>query len=495
MAQGSRIPLEDLSSKLCGPCHKVRTRMFEPKKPNEGPEPVNYFRLHDSYEELSKCSSCPLCQFLRRELLYIKEKDGTYQWHSPASIPIDEVIIAEVSWVASLFSREVYANLVIEAGRKRSLRYDKPVANIQECDVQNAYQDEPRGDPLNKIKSWIDSCISDHSSCSKGTGQFRPSCLLDLAVDTNGNDIHLILSELEIPKQRTRQNHFATLSYCWGPPGLNATTTKENIEERRVKISFESLPKTIQEDKEDWARESAVMGQIYRKSLCTLAAVIGNYCNSGLFAVREAAQIPVSRILLTEGGRSDRGLILHPNLDHWYSSVELSTLSTRGWVMQERILAARTIFFTEEGIFWQCAEKSSSEFKENVSTNWKYKSSYEPTSPESARPSKLGFNELVKSWRADAQEYRFKSTGTVATDKLTFLSATFRGKKRRKVEARPWHNLIYEFTQKNLAQPNDRLLAVEGIANEFSDSTSSIYIQSAGIWKSDMIGGMAWYRQ
>lgn len=77
--------------------------------------------------------------------------------------------------------------------------------------------------------------------------------------------------------------------------------------------------------------------------------------------------------------------------------------------MQERIVAARTIFFTEEGIFWQCAEKSSSEFKENVSTNWKYKSSYEPTSPESARPSKPGFNELVKSWRADAQEYVFRA--------------------------------------------------------------------------------------
>ncbi|KAG4443507.1 hypothetical protein IFR05_000980 [Cadophora sp. M221] len=489
-----------------------------PKKPKEGPDPGNYYRLHDSYEGLSKCSSCPLCQFLRRELLYIKEKDGTYQWNCPASIPADEVIIAEVSWIESLFSREIYANLIIEAGRKRSLRYDKPVARMQKFDVQNLYHDEPRGDPFNKMRRWIDRCIEHHSSCSNDTEQFRPSRLLDLAADTVGSNIRLILSEHEIPKQRTRQNHYATLSYCWGPPGLNATTTKENIEQRRLNISFESLPKTvqdavkvardlgirylwvdalciIQEDKEDWARESAVMGQIYRKSLCTLAAVIGNDCNSGLFAIREAAQIPATRILFTEGERSDQGLILHPSLDHWYSSVELSTLSTRGWVMQERILAARTVFFTEEGIFWQCAKKSSSEFKENVRTNWKYKSSHEPMSPASERPSKPGFNELVKNWRADAQEYRFKSTGTMATDKLSFFSATFRGKKRRQVEARPWHNLIYEFTQKNLTQPNDRLRAVEGIASEFSDSTSSIYVQNAGIWKSDMIGGMAWYRQ
>ena len=90
-----------------------------------------------------------------------------------------------------------------------------------------------------------------------------------------------------------------------------------------------------------------------------------------------------------------------------YSSVELSTLNTRGWVMQERILAARTIFFTEEGIFWQCAESSSSEFNENVSTNWENKASDNATSPDpkAARQSKLGFNDLVKSWRTDAQEY------------------------------------------------------------------------------------------
>ncbi|KAH7312022.1 heterokaryon incompatibility protein-domain-containing protein [Rhexocercosporidium sp. MPI-PUGE-AT-0058] len=519
MAQESRTPLVDLSSKLCGPCHNVRTRMFGPKKPVEGPEPGNYFRLHDSYEELSKCLSCPLCQFLRRELLYIKEKDGTYLWCNPASIPAAEVILAEVSWASVLFSRrESYADLIIEAGRKRSLRYDNPVVSMQKSNIQNMYHDEPRGEPLKKMRSWIDSCIGGHPSCLKDSEQFRPSRLLDLAGTVGGDDIRLILSEHEIPKQRPRQSHYVTLSYCWGPPGLNATTTKENIEERRRKISFESLPKTvqdavkvtrelgirylwvdalciIQEDKDDWERESAVMGQIYRKSLCTLAAAIGKDCNGGLFAVREAAQLPASRLLFAEGGQSDRGLFLKPSVDHWYSSVELSTLSTRGWVMQERILAARTIFFTEEGIFWQCAERSSSEFKEGVSTNWEYKSSHEPASPESAKPSKLGFNELAKSWRADAQEYKFKSTGTVTTDKLSVLSAMFKGKKSRKVEARPWHNLIYEFTQRDLTQPNDRLRAVEGIADEFADSTNSIYVHNAGIWKSDMIGGMAWYRQ
>lgn len=58
------------------------------------------------------------------------------------------------------------------------------------------------------------------------------------------------------------------------------------------------------------------MGQIYRKSLCTLAGAIGKDCNKGLFAVREAAHLPASRLLFTEGGQSDRGLVLQPSLDH-----------------------------------------------------------------------------------------------------------------------------------------------------------------------------------
>ncbi|KAH9216216.1 heterokaryon incompatibility protein-domain-containing protein [Leptodontidium sp. 2 PMI_412] len=302
---------------------------------------------------------------------------------------------------------------------------------MQESDFRKGQHKVPRGDPYNNVKVWLDNCLQHHSSCSKDTGQFRPSRLLDLGSNVGENDIRLIVSELDIPKQKGRQNHYATLSYCWGPPGLNARTTKENIGERRRKIPLDSLPRTvrdavkvtrelgirylwvdalciIQEDKDDWARESAVMGQIYRRSLCTLAAAIGNDCNAGLFARREAAQLSAGRIL-----------------------VELSTLSTRGWVMQERILAARTIFFTEEGIFWQCADRSSSEFNE----------------------------------------------------------------KKRDVEARPWHNLVFEFTQRDLTQPNDRLRAVEGIANEFAESANDIYVNNGGIWKSDMIGGMAWYRQ
>lgn len=240
--------MEDLSLKLCGPCYKVRTRMFGPHSPEKGPKPENKFNLHDNYQQLSECMSCPLCQFLARELLYVKEQNGTYKWHGPASIPVGAAISATVSWAIMLFQhRERYSSLKIEVGGVQALEYDNPVMSMQESDFRKGQHKVPRGDPYNNVKVWLDSCLQHHSSCSKDTGQFRPSRLLDLGSNVGENDIRLIVSELDIPKQKGRQNHYATLSYCWGPPGLNARTTKENVGERRRKIPLDSLPRTVRD--------------------------------------------------------------------------------------------------------------------------------------------------------------------------------------------------------------------------------------------------------
>jgi len=222
--------------------------MFGPHSPEKGPKPENKFKLHDNYQQLTKCTSCPLCQFLARELLYVKEQDGIYRWREPASIPAGDAIIATVSWPMMIFQhRERYSSLWIDVGEVQALKYENPVATSQESDFLIGQHNVPRGDPYKKMKGWLDRCLQNHKSCAKDTGQFRPSRLLDLAADLGGKDIRLIDSELHLPKNRGRQNHYATLSYCWGPPGLNARTTKENIEERRRRIPFNNLPRTVRD--------------------------------------------------------------------------------------------------------------------------------------------------------------------------------------------------------------------------------------------------------
>ena len=248
MAGAKKSPPEDLSSELCGPCYKVRTRMFGPHSPEKGSKPENKFKLHDNYQQLTKCTSCPFCQFLARELLYVKEQDGAYRWREPASIPADAAISATISWAIMIFQhRERYSSLKIEVGGAQALEYDNPVAIIQESDFRKGQHNVPRGDPYKKMKGWLDRCLQNDKSCATDTGQFRPTRLLDLAADLGGKDIRLIDSEPHLPKSRGRQNHYVTLSYCWGPPGLNARTTKENIEERRRRISIDNLPGTVRD--------------------------------------------------------------------------------------------------------------------------------------------------------------------------------------------------------------------------------------------------------
>jgi hypothetical protein len=42
------------------------------------------------------------------------------------------------------------------------------------------------------------------------------------------------------------------------------------------------------------------------------------------------------------------------DIDDFHKDVELSRLNTRGWVLQERALSRRTIFFTSTQVYWEC---------------------------------------------------------------------------------------------------------------------------------------------
>ena len=49
-------------------------------------------------------------------------------------------------------------------------------------------------------------------------------------------------------------------------------------------------------------------------------------------------------------------LYITPFIDDFNKDVVESKLSKRGWVMQERLLAHRTIYFTETQTYWECGE-------------------------------------------------------------------------------------------------------------------------------------------
>lgn len=253
MAGEMGATLLDSSSQLCGPCYQVRTRMFGPHKPAKGPKPPDEYKLHDNYAQLSACISCPLCQFVRRELLYSKLENGLYRYPSTETIPESAAISVAILWVRTLSllasnARERFPNLWLKVGDDKVLVYDDPVKSLQQVNKpKDSYPDlRRRASPLN-MKGWIRNCLENHADCSNGTEHFRPTRLLAVSAGSNGTSIQLVVSKDHLYGERSVINHYVTLSYCWGPPGLNATTTKENLEDRCRNIGIETLPKTVRD--------------------------------------------------------------------------------------------------------------------------------------------------------------------------------------------------------------------------------------------------------
>ena len=91
------------------------------------------------------------------------------------------------------------------------------------------------------------------------------------------------------------------------------------------------------------------MEDVYSSAYCTLAASSAKNPNDGFLVPR----------------KDNKFLTFHMNgfpvyvsrfMDDFEKHVLQGPLSKRGWVMQERALARRTIFFTDRQTYFECGE-------------------------------------------------------------------------------------------------------------------------------------------
>lgn len=185
-------------------------------------------------------------------------------------------------------------------------------------------------------------------------------------------------------------------------------------------------------ENKDWQSELPNMGRIYRHSLFTIAASSGEHNESGLFYRIECSSWPVQNFtLINETCSSDRRM-LKATIPNWNIAVEYSALSKRGWVLQERLSASRTLFFTEEGVFWQCNEAKASECKTELTGETKKEY---PTLQEISAD--------IKS-----------SIGNTVPSKIAAMSG--------------WLKLSERYSRKVLTVPTDRLPALLGITSDIA---------------------------
>ncbi|KAI1074531.1 heterokaryon incompatibility protein-domain-containing protein [Whalleya microplaca] len=219
---------------------------------------------------------------------------------------------------------------------------------------------------------WAKDQIESHQHCweSQVTGSYSvPTRLIDVNPDDLDGDVRLVEN---VPSG----SRYAALSYCWGGHQPACQTTPSRLQGHKNRMAWSTFPKTfqdaviftrrlglkylwidgvciVQDDPEDWARESGRMFNVYKHSYVTLAALWGDNSDSGLFS----AMSDFNPILLAELCFNDQRWPLYMRQLHgtYFSwNDDAAPLFSRAWAYQELLISTRVVFFTKQELAFEC---------------------------------------------------------------------------------------------------------------------------------------------
>lgn len=275
-------------------------------------------------------------------------------------------------------------------------------------------------------------------------------------VGQNNSNIKLVLTA-------GRKGSYVALSHRWGAQ-KNLRTLDKNLEKHLKKIKVEDLSKTfkdaievtrglgahylwidslciIQDNLDDWTFEATQMGKIFEQASCTIAAIDAiadsTGIDRGLFLPREEDPLtvrfycaPQKDAVEPERFRSKDGqpycwkytyysypkqssdsanedlleqhrLVAKPRLLGSPWEIMRSKWNWRGWILQERILSRRIIYFSKAKLSWDCLTTSGEEELLGIA----------------APPLRSG----IRSWNTLTEQYT-KCSLTYESDKLAAIS-------------------------------------------------------------------------
>jgi hypothetical protein len=224
---------------------------------------------------------------------------------------------------------------------------------------------------LRVLKAWLKDCDCHHQhGFFPSTTNFVPTRLID--VGSHGRDIVRLV---DTSVDRVMPQRYVALSRCWGSEQGNGQirTTRDSIKLHRSGLSMKALPNTfldavrvvrglglqylwidslciVQGDKDDWDRESKLMERVFGSAYFTLAASCAKDTTDGFLKPRPARK----SVMIREPGGDP--FYVCEAIDDFQNDVEQSRLNQRGWVLQERALSRRTIFFAERQTYWECGK-------------------------------------------------------------------------------------------------------------------------------------------
>lgn len=219
----------------------------------------------------------------------------------------------------------------------------------------------------------------------------------------------------------------------------------------------------IQDSEEDWTQEAGRMAQVYGNAILNLAAC-GPSSDTGCFETRNPLGYIPCRI-----SSHECSLYVGPNLVPFPNHLPLFT---RGWILQERLLSRRNIYFGMGELHWECFEGIAVE-------TWP-RGMCMPDGEEAigrtlySVQDKVMFGHLLEATRQlkNSQVYERQAA-------LVWL-------------AEMWNRLISAHSETKLTFLTDKLASISGIASAIVQRTSLEYV--AGMWMPSLPANLLWLR-
>ena len=361
------------------------------------------------------------------------------------------------------------------------------------------------GDPavIRLLQSWLLECLGEHNASKRPESAHRPSRLIDIIL--SGQDKFTVV---ETDTMAERPCYF-TLSHRWSAD--TPTLKRDNECKYRSGVVWAQMPGAyhdafklvkalgyrylwidslciFQDDEQGKRAEILDMAEIYSNSLCNIVALHGR--TDSLFTTRSLGAIDASLKINPARGEELPSEVIFQHRDLWTYEVTRGPLANRAWVLQEQLLAARTLYFGENQVYWECCAGRRSESHPTLAkwtdgsdleqfSNW-----FEPSS---------NCDTTLWAWDAPLSVFFRRANAITGSGRNTLANNTTSISMPPEVADDIWYMLIIRYSTRQISFPYDRLSAVTGIAKAFARVTS--YTWAAGLWKEQMPLNLLWHSE
>lgn len=220
-----------------------------------------------------------------------------------------------------------------------------------------------------------------------------------------------------------------------------------------------------QDDPEDWRKEAALMQKVYSSSLLNVSSLAASDSSQSFYVNRHPASLSFEEPLQSRmqtlhdrialGGEEKEYRLIYGRL--WDDEVEDQALNGRGWVLQERLLATRILYFGHHQAFFECREVQAAE-----------------SAPLGLSMADQTMTETV---------YLRDMGGALLTEAQP--------KARKLLDV--WSRIVRTYTKARLTYAKDKVIALAGIAGQLASVYQDDYL--AGLWRGSLVHCLCWSRR